>query len=142
MWITYILFIIITYILIKLSLFHFCLDQFKLENIQHQYLPLIISYFDHNVDPKFLYQLFRWVFLHSISLTLYSFLMHYHEKIISSLPIFHWTKNPNTSKMKWQFFYCENIKCVMKDINKYLVQNKTFLRHNSSSFIFVLYIIT
>ena len=40
--------------------------------------------------------------------------MHYHRKIISILPTFHWTKNPDMSKMKWKFFYCGNIKFSWK----------------------------
>ena len=35
--------------------------------------------------------------------------MNYHEKIISSIPPFHWTNNPNTIKMKWQFFHYGNV---------------------------------
>ena len=60
--------------------FHCYLDQLNLENIQHQHLTLIISYFNPNFDFVFIYQLFCWVFLHSIYLTLYIYFMHYHEK--------------------------------------------------------------
>ena len=104
-------------------------NQFKLENIQQHYLPFIIVYFFPNVKSVFLYRLFRWIFLHSLSLTLYCFSCNSVETIISGLPTFHWTKNPDLSKMKWQFFCCGNLNIFMKDICYFLTKNRTFLRH-------------
>ena len=59
--------------------------------------------------------------------------MNYHGKITYSLRKFHWTKNPDLSKMKWQFLYCGNVKLFMKDTYNFLVKNKTFLHHYYSS---------
>ena len=138
MWITCILFIVVTYIWMYLRFFSLLPGSIKFVNIEQQYLPLIIVYFHPNIEVVFPYLLFCWIF-HSLSLSLYCFLVHYHENILSSPPAFHWTKNPNTSKIKWQFFYCWNIIFFMKDINNFLVKNKN-IRYKYFSIAIVFYV--
>ena len=125
MWITCILFIVMNYIWMKLWSFHFHLDELDLENIQQQYPTLTFVSFHPNVDFVFLYQLFCWIILHSLSLTLCIFWCII-KKIIFILPTFHWFNNTNTRKMKWKFFFCGDVTFVMKDINNFLFNSKKF----------------
>ena len=79
MWITCILFIVITYISIKFWFFHCYLDQPNLENIQQKFLSLIIACFHPNVDFVFLYQFFWSFFMNILSLGLH-FYVNFHWK--------------------------------------------------------------
>ena len=90
---------------------------------------MVIACFQPNLDFVFIYKLFCWIFMDSLFLTWY-FFGALSWKYISSLPNFYWTNNPTTSKMKWHCFYCGYVQIDMKDINKSIVKNKTFLQHN------------
>ena len=143
MWIIWILFIFITYITMELTfLFRFYPGPLNLKNIQQQVLPLIIAYFYPNIDFIFIYQLFRYTFIHSLSSNIYWFWFIFTETMISNIHTFHWTKNPNTSKMEYQFLYCGNIHFFVKDINNFLTKKETFLCRNFTLLIFVFYSIT
>ena len=130
MWITCILFIFVTYIWMEF-IFFFVVTRINSnwKNIQQHYFPFRIVYFFPNFNSVFLYRLFRWIFLHILSLTLYCFSCNSVETIISGLPTLHWTKNPDLSKMKCLFFYCGNVNIFMKDICYFLIKKKTFLWH-------------
>ena len=104
--------------------------------------PLIIVYLHPNVYFVFLYRFFCWIFLRIISLNIYIYLFIIIETIISSLPTFHWTNNPGMKNMKWYFFYCGNVKKIMKDIYTFLVKSKTFIYNCHSYFVFASFCIT
>ena len=106
MWITSILFIVVTYIWMRFRFFSL--------------LPGSTEFVKYSTSIYFVYNcLFppQWwlcMYIPVVSLILFAcclfnFILPFDElswKIVSSLLTFHWTNNPNTSKNKWQFFCC------------------------------------
>ena len=140
MWITCILFAVVTYIC--MMLYFYLHRPTEVGNIQQKYLPLIIVYFHPNIEFLFQYWLFWWI-LCIIFIWLYIYIWCIiMETLISSLPTFNWTKNPDMINIKWEFFYCGNVKVFIKYIYNFFVKNRIFLRNYYSSLISVNYVIT
>ena len=140
MWITCILFVVITYIWINfiiiistwINLFWEIFNSNTLHWCLSISTPMLTLYF---------ISFFKWMFLHSLSLTLYFFNAlswkktyivspHSIEPRILTLVIW------NDSVILWE---CNKI---MKKINNFIVKNKTFLQQNSFSLVFISYVIT
>ena len=103
---------------------------------------MIISSFHPNVDFVFLYQLFSLFIMYTIYISLYCFWCINMNK---SFLVFPYSIEPRIlTKSGWNynFFYCGNVKFVMKYTNNFLTKNKTFLHHKISSLLLILYFIT
>ena len=123
-------------------LLHFSLYQYNMETIQQQLLPLAVFYFHPNVDFGFLWQLFRWIYQHDISLTSDYFFFHWLKKshFWSSQTPLNQSFIHGLGEMK--MFYCRNIKFVMKEINNFLMNNKMFLHQNFPFLVLFLFCIS